>query len=189
MNYLLGMMLSMALACQPSFSSGVEQEDDTAKGLGDDTASTQPTSSVYINEFMASNSSIVFEGMTEDYTPDWIELYNASADPLDLEGFSITDDLNEPDAHTFTKLVIEPYGYVVLYADGRPDDGPQHVDFKLDMDGESIGLYAEDGSPLDRINYTGMTSDFVAARIPDGGELVGIYESTPGAANPTEVSD
>ena len=189
MNYLLGIVLSMSLACQPSFSSGTEQEEDTVEVSGDDSASMRPSPSIFINEFMASNSSIVFEDMPEDYTPDWIELFNASADPLDLEGFTITDDLNEPAAHTFAKVVIEPYGYVVLYADGNPDDGPQHLGFKLDMDGESIGLYAEDGSPLDRIDYTDMMSDLAAARVPDGGELVGTYESTPGYSNPTEVLD
>jgi hypothetical protein len=167
----------------------LEEEDDTGYGSGEDTASPSFPLSIYINEFMASNVSVFFEDMPSDYTPDWIELYNPSDEAIDLTGYTITDDLEEPGQHILDGLRLEARGHLVLFADGDPETGPQHLGFKLDMDGESIGLYSDDGSPLDRIDFTGMMSDLVAARIPDGGELMGIYESTPGEANPTEGSD
>ena len=55
------------------------------------------TYALYINEFMASNDTITFPDMAEDYTPDWIEIYNDSDRWVSLEGFEITDDLDGED--------------------------------------------------------------------------------------------
>ena len=174
--------------CQPTF---METEDPLSRDSGapsadDSSVPPQGGSSIFINEFMASNSSVRFDEEAEGYTPDWIELYNVLDVTVDLTGFSITDDLEDPERHTLSDLSIGPGGYLVLFADGDPEAGAKHLDFKLDVDGESIGLYDAEGTPIDRISYTDMVSDIVGARIPDGGELEISEDPTPGYANPTE---
>ena len=201
LNLTLFLMFPL-IGCQPTFS------DDTAVPPGpndsDDTDDTDDTDTdtdtdtepevvqLYINEFMASNTSYVFEDgqdpdSGEEYTPDWIELYNAGSVAVDLSGYTITDDFEQPEKHTFSEMTIEAGGYLLLFADGDPDWGDTHLDFKLDADQESIGLYGPDGSPLDLIDYSDQTADMVAARIPDGGSLQITAEATPNASNPTST--
>lgn len=52
------------------------------------TVSSQPESLV-INEFLASNQESLADG-DEDHE-DWIELYNPTTEPIDLEGYTLTD--------------------------------------------------------------------------------------------------
>ena len=47
---------------------------------------------VFINEIMSSNSSTIKD---EDGSySDWIEIYNSSQESVNLEKFSLSDDLN-----------------------------------------------------------------------------------------------
>lgn len=184
------MLFPLLLACTPDFT-----DDDT--GEVTDTSDTSPETTptvvqLYINEFMASNASYVFADgedpdSGEEYTPDWIELYNPGSVDIDLTGYTITDDFEEPEKHTLSGLTLPAGGHLLLYADGDPDYGDTHLGFKLSSEAESIGLYAPDGTALDLIEYTDQTTDMVAARIPDGGSLQITDEATPGEPNPTSV--
>ncbi|NOZ62418.1 MAG: lamin tail domain-containing protein [Calditrichaeota bacterium] len=57
--------------------------------------STHLYSQIVINEFLAGNETINTDEDGE--YEDWIELYNAGDDAVDLTGFTITDDPTEPD--------------------------------------------------------------------------------------------
>ncbi|NOZ62419.1 MAG: lamin tail domain-containing protein, partial [Calditrichaeota bacterium] len=54
-----------------------------------------PLPEIVINEFLAGNETINTDEDGE--YEDWIELYNAGDDAVDLTGFTITDDPTEPD--------------------------------------------------------------------------------------------
>jgi len=43
-----------------------------------------------ITEFMADNGDTLYD--QSGATPDWIEIYNPTADPIDLGGYYLTDD-------------------------------------------------------------------------------------------------
>ena len=59
-----------------------------------------PTHGLFINEFMAENDSTIQDPDGSGY-PDWIELYNAGPNAIDLGGMYLTDDVNDP-----TKWII-----------------------------------------------------------------------------------
>jgi hypothetical protein len=59
-----------------------------------------PTHGLFINEFMADNDTTIQDPDGGGY-PDWIELYNAGPNAIDLGGMYLTDDMNDP-----TKWVI-----------------------------------------------------------------------------------
>ncbi len=63
-----------------------------------------PTQGLFINEFMADNDSTIQDPDGSGGYPDWIELYNAGPNAIDLGGMYLTDDANEP-----TKWMI-PFG-------------------------------------------------------------------------------
>ncbi|MFO7776337.1 MAG: chitobiase/beta-hexosaminidase C-terminal domain-containing protein [Candidatus Hydrogenedentota bacterium] len=80
--------------------------------------------SVVINEFMASNGSVVADE-DGDYE-DWIELYNDGSDPVNLEGYGLTDDEDEPFQWVFPDVTIGAGEYLFVWASGKdrkPSEG------------------------------------------------------------------
>ncbi len=149
----------------------------------DDGGDGSPDGDLYINEFMASNSSTVQDA--GGAYPDWIEIYNAGDETVELGGWTITDDLEEPDKHPLaSSLSIEAGGFLLLFADDDEEEGREHVGFNLSADGESIGLYRPDGAAVDEITFGEMGTDISMARIPDGSSSWEVTDrSTPGASN------
>ncbi|HPR42489.1 MAG TPA: lamin tail domain-containing protein [Candidatus Methanofastidiosa archaeon] len=140
---------------------------------------------LYINELMADND-ITIEGPDGDY-PDWIELYNASDETIDLSGMYLTDDPNKPKLWKFPEgTEIEAGEYLLIWADGRPsDDDELHVPFRLNANGDSVALYASDGETLiDSITFHKQIRDTSYGRLPDASdELSYMSTPTPGESN------
>ncbi len=143
---------------------------------------------LYINEFMASNDS-AFAGTQGDY-PDWIEIYNAGDDAVDLSGYYMADDLTDPDAmyaipSTYPDSVTVPaHGYILFYANKGQESSVLNLNFKLSGGGEQVGLWNPDQEVLDSITYGDQTTDISYGRYPDGSadwEFMPTY--TPGATN------
>ncbi len=139
---------------------------------------------LFINEFMADNGSTIADetGAFED----WIELYNASEDQLDLGGLYMSDDLLDPMMWMIPDgTTIEAGGYLLIWADSDAEDGPLHADFKLGAGGEEIALSASDGATLiDSIVFGDQAEDVSMGRIPDGGDdWQYLSMPTPEAAN------
>jgi hypothetical protein len=92
---------------------------------------------VVISEFMASNSGILRDDF--DDSPDWIELHNSGDDPVDLQGWALTDRAEDPWKWVLPNRVIEPGGYLVVFASGRDrklPGAPLHTNFALRAEGE-----------------------------------------------------
>lgn len=74
--------------------------------------------SVVINEFMPSNSDgSGFRDQFGEY-PDWIELFNTSNAPVNLQGWVLERDGGER-TWTFPSVVVEPLSHLVVAASGR----------------------------------------------------------------------
>lgn len=71
---------------------------------------------VVISEFMSSNSNTRHDGSGE--YEDWIELHNRGATPVDLEGYGLTDNPSIPFKWKFAPAIIEPGGYLLVWASG-----------------------------------------------------------------------
>ena len=138
---------------------------------------------LFVNEFQASNQATLVQ--PDGGTPDWIELFDPGAADLDLEGFFATDDLAVPDRYAIPAGVTVPAGgFLLLYADGSPELGPDHLPFKLSASGEQIGLYEPDGTVVNEIVFGVQPADRSAARVPDGGpDWAFDLTPTPGATN------
>ena len=113
-----------------------------------DTSVLLPGAVPLINEFSASNSSIIDDD--NGNSSDWIEIYNAGEDSADLGGYSLTDDSTNP-----TKYVI-PNGttldggqYLIIFAgdDDAPTTGSDlYTGFGLSAGGEYLGFFDDTGS-------------------------------------------
>jgi len=69
--------------------------------------------SIRINEVQASNT--VYQDEDGD-TPDWIELHNLSTEAINLEGWSLTDKIDNEPYWTFTNKIINSGAYEYLWA-------------------------------------------------------------------------
>ncbi len=126
---------------------------------------------VVINEFMASNSTVIADeaGQYED----WIELYNNSASPIDVAGWHLTDSLDNPTKWAFPLnqpgiTTIAPHDFILIWADEDIQDGPLHADFKLGKSGEELGLFDTQGAVVDRLAFTKQQDNVSWGRFPDG---------------------
>ena len=70
--------------------------------------------SVIINELMSSNSTVL-QDEDNDY-PDWIEIYNPTSSTINLNGFTISDDLAQPLQWTFPNVSLSANSYLVVFA-------------------------------------------------------------------------
>jgi hypothetical protein len=83
-------------------------------------------------------------------------------------------------------VIAPPGGHVVFWADGQPEQGLTHVNFKLDGDGERLALYAGSDNHKGLINevyYGPQTLDRPWGRYPDGGAVWRALAPTPGQPN------
>ena len=145
--------------------------------------------SVLINEIMPSNN-ITISDEDGDYC-DWIELYNGTSEPVDLDGFMISDDEEEPDKWIFPSIVIEPYSYLLIFASGKNRlSGPYlHTNFKIKASGEPVIFSDPGGSVLDQMNAGDIEHDVSYGRTTDGGcQLDYFYVTSPGSGNAANMS-
>src|SRR5439155_17155909 len=92
---------------------------------------------VVISEFMADNSRTLAD-QDGDFS-DWIELYNASGDTVDLAGWSLTDEAAQPTKWRFPRTLLRPNSYLVVFASEKSrnlEEAELHINFKLSADGE-----------------------------------------------------
>jgi hypothetical protein len=147
---------------------------------------------LYINELLASNSA----GLTDPYGEydDWFEVYNPGSSAVDLGGMYVTDDLAVPNKWQIpttdpTASTVPAHGYLLVWADGQPDQGVVHVNFKLSAAGEMIGLYTAAGEAIDEVTFGAQAADVSYARVPDGSaNWVTLTTPTPGATNGSAVT-
>ncbi len=133
---------------------------------------------VYISEVMAS---------PDDQPHDWLELYNASAQAVDISGWGLSDDAASPRKYRFPQgTVIAPGDHLTLYLSGvagATGGGVLSASFRLSADGGyALTLSDASGALLDRVfvpeQYTGISY----ARMEDGGFLY-TTEDTPDRMN------
>jgi len=141
-------------------------------------------SQLYINEFMASNTSTIKDPDYNDGA-DWIEIYNDGNSEVNLEGYSLTDNFNTPDKWKIGKITIQAKGFVLFWADGI--DTGNHTNFKLSATGEEIGLYKPDLSLVDTVRFAIQNPDVSTGRYQNDLSLwVHFPVATPNAPNNTE---
>jgi hypothetical protein len=156
---------------------------------------TIPSVEVSINEWMASNGSILLDPADNQYE-DWFELYNAGTDSVDLSGYYLTDSTSKPAQYQIPDgFTIPPGGYRLIWADGETTQNAPgrdlHVNFSLKNEGEAIALYTPDGEVVDSVTFGAQTANISEGRFPDGAAAPFLSFSipSPGAANISESAN
>lgn len=123
------------------------------------------TAIVVISEFLAAEQNNLGLKDEDGELQDWIELYNAGAAPVNLEGWSLTDDPEDPDLWLFPNVTLPAGGRMVVFAsmkDRRPTSGNLHTNFKLNAAGEYLALFNAE-SPrraMTELHYPEQRNDY-----------------------------
>jgi hypothetical protein len=144
---------------------------------------------LYINELMASNGTTIADEYGE--FDDWFEIYNDNDYAVNIGGLYFTDDFSRPTRwqvplHAPSMTTIAPKGFLLLWADGQPEQGPLHADFRLSIDGEALGMFQrrdEGFFMIDGIVFGEQIRDISYGRYPNGGQQWNQMAPTPGASN------
>ena len=139
--------------------------------LSDEEQAANGTTPVCINEVSAANGIYVNEYFKRN---DWVELYNSTNKPVDVEGMFLSDNEKKPKKYQITKgetkaeTIIPAHGYLIIWCDKLETISQLHADFKLAAEGGIVMLTAADGSWSDRLTYTQLSDDQTVGRYPDG---------------------
>ncbi len=103
----------------------------------DDSGVLPEPGAVVINELMANDKK---------GGPDWIELHNTTAQPINVGGWFLSDDANDLMKYQIAAgTTIDANGYIVFYENtqfGNAADPGCHVKFALSRSGEAVYLHA-----------------------------------------------
>lgn len=148
---------------------------------------------VRINEWMAQNTTGLINTNNSNRRNDWFELYNPTDTPASLDGYFLSDSLTDKFRFPIPAgRVVPPHGYLFAWADAQPQlntnatDTALHVNFSLDQDGDQIGLFAADGTPVDTVDFAheSQFANYSEGRFADGSTNIYILsQATPLAAN------
>ena len=125
-------------------------------------------SQILVNEIFADNGECCSDDFGEQ--EDFVEIINLSSESINLAGYyfgdlnggtTITDD--SPELTT-----IPSGGLLVLWYDKDEDQGPLHIDAKLNNSGETIIGVNPDGNTIIEITYGSQYEDISYVSVPDG---------------------
>ncbi|MCC6232872.1 MAG: lamin tail domain-containing protein [Verrucomicrobiales bacterium] len=155
---------------------------------------TRPAA-VVLNEFMAENLTSYRD---EDADPeDWIELRNAGSAAVNLEGWSLSNDREDPSRWVFPAVTLPANGYLVVFAsakDRRPTTAGArlHTNFKLNPTGGYLALHPPTlpREPISELAYPEQGPEYSYARESNTGAWRYFKSGSPGQPNgPSAIRD
>lgn len=117
--------------------------------------------SVVISEAVSSNGGIIADE-DGDFS-DWLELHNTTDNPVNLNGWYLTDRDDELRQWMLPNVTIEAKGFLVVFASNknRAIAGSElHCNFKLSSSGEYLALVQTDGATIaDEVKLPSLEQD------------------------------
>jgi hypothetical protein len=149
-----------------------------------------------ISEFMASNASTLRDQDAE--FSDWIEIYNDGETPVNLAGWTLTDDVQLPAKWTFPEVQLPARGFLVVFASEKDRRNPAaelHTNFRLENRGEPLVLLSPGAVTASgflpeypfqvRDSSYGITQDSLTARLVASGSDARLLVPTDGSLGTT----
>ena len=129
-----------------------------------------------ITEFMSANSSVIYD--EDAQSSDWIEIHNPELTAIDLNGYCLTDDPEEPDKWKFPEITLPAGGYLIVFAsDKNRKVGELHTNFRLSNEpGGYLALTDPDGQTFISgfTNYPRQLEDISYGRTQSGGNTTSV---------------
>ena len=135
-----------------------------------------------VNEWMALRGR-----SATDVDPDWFEIYNSDTNAVSLAGVLLCDD-STTNAALPALSFIAAGGFIKFTADSEPEDGLDHVNFKLSStSGDQVKILNPAAALIHRVVFGPQTLNVSQGWLPDGNtnNLISFAEGrdTPGESN------
>lgn len=119
---------------------------------------------------------------------DWIELYNAGVNAVDMSGWSLSDDPNTLDKWHFPiGLTLQPDAHLLVLASDRNEmvGNMLHLNFKLNGEGEYLALFDTSLDPVCEIlpGFPRQSPNYSWGRMGDTDKFGFLDSPTPGSKN------
>lgn len=136
-----------------------------------------------ISEVMSANQSYLVGPYST--TADWVELYNASDEPICLSDYCLSDDAGKLSKYSLPDDVLEPGAYRVLFL--KSDDtnllsGYDVLPFALSSQGDRLYL-SRNEEVIDYVLIPELAADEAYGRATGSGVFSLLATPTPGTAN------
>ncbi len=139
---------------------------------------------VVINEMMSANSGFLLDEDGDD--SDWIELYNPGNQPINLQGYYLSDKLDNLTRWAFPDTTLAAGEYMLIFASGKDRSVPGqelHTNFSINSDGEDL-VITHQGMIVCHMPAVSLTVNTSYGMYPDGEyPFVVFSHPTPGASN------
>ncbi len=141
-----------------------------------------------VTEFMAENFTALRD---EDQDPeDWIEIHNPTPAAVNLEGWSLSNNADDPERWVFPAISLPARSRMIIHAsakDRRPTQSAlrPHTNFKLNPNGGYVGLFPPElpRRAVSELQYPEQGPNHSYGRENDTGEWRYYLNGTPGTAN------
>ena len=144
-------------------------------------------SQILINEYSAAN----YDTYSDNYGEyeDWLELYNPTSNPIDLNGWYLTDKPTNPTKWMFpSSFIIPANDFAIVYCSGRDEiiGGEAHSNFKITQTkGNEVLMLSGPGNIFqDSIRVLPNQNSHTRGRETDGSVNWSVFTSgTPSSTN------
>ena len=131
---------------------------------------------LYINEIMSSNETYLAD-KDGDFS-DWLEIYNASNQSINLAGYQLSDEEDDLNKWLFPAIVLPANGFLLVFASGKDSHNANelHTNFKIQEEGETIILSRPNDDILSKVEVPSLPSDYSYGCVPDGNATYSIFK-------------
>jgi hypothetical protein len=140
---------------------------------------------VVINELITSNSTVITDN--DGTYEDWIELYNPTTQPINLNGYGLTDNPAMPHKWIFPEYWMQPGEHLLIWCTDKnrvDPTQPLHTNFKISSGGEEIVLTSNTNVLIDSYPAVTIPQNHSYGRTTDGATTFMTFTTpTPGTTN------
>ena len=97
--------------------------------------------------------------------------YNYGTTALNLNGFGLSDQIDNPFKRTFPNIELAPKEYMIVWVSDKnhaADKDKLHTNFKIKLGGEAVILTSASGAKLNESSAVALATDKSYGRIPNG---------------------
>ena len=142
-----------------------------------------------INELMSSNQKTILDQYGD--SSDWIEIYNSSSESINLEDYSLSDDIKDTNKWLFPNIELPPSQFLLVFCSGKNTykNNELHTNFKIQQSGEALFLFQPDQTLISYMPSIYLPTDYSYGCVVDGGDVSSIMElSSPGTSNSLSIT-
>ena len=131
---------------------------------------------------MTKNSTGILDQDNEH--SDWVELYNTGSSPINIGGFGLSDEENDPHKWIFPATTIQPNDFLLVFCSGKNQLGSElHTSFKLSASDDLL-LADPIGNLVSEVEISHAIPDVSDGLAVDGSlPVVEFFLSTPNSSN------